>query len=303
MKFSWSLFFLLLSPYFLFAQESSRVAVPGTHCTIIPPEHFLPAEGFAGFSSEEAGASISVVDVNASLKDMTENFAPKSGGSTFIKIKRTDTLLVEGKEAFIWVYTKKSDDKNLEVQVYIVGNSKHSVIVTASYGTDKEGLAPLMRDALLTARFDERLTANPEVAAPFSVDGKRWGFKPYLFVGTKLIYKGRDVWVGGTGEFEISSASKKFTPDEKEAFLQMQIQRLSDKKIELISMRPVTIQYMDGFELMGRGNTADHTATLHYTVLFQDDAERVYTMLGSASYNPKYWDKRFRALAQSFKLK
>ena len=167
----------------------------------------------------------------------------------------------------------------------------------------KQDWTPFCAKPLLSARFDASLTANPEAAAPFWVDGQSRGFKPYLFLGTTLTYQAPDGWGGTRGEFKISSAHKAFTPDEKEAFLQTQIQGMSDLKMELTSMRPVTIRYLEGFELIGRATGKEGPAILHYTVLFQDDAARMFTLVGSASGRPKYWEKRFEALAQSFRLK
>ncbi len=295
---------ILLLPFLLFAQQSGRVAIPGTRCTIIPPPYFLPATAFPGFTGEEAKASIAVIDYTASANGLLDTF--KSGierKNKTMKLQRHDTVLLGGKPFPLLQYSQRGESESFEKLILFLGNSENGLMVMASYPQEAGGLAAAIRQSILSAQIDEDLRVNPEAAAPFSVAGGTRGFQPTLYMNNTLTYSARENLYGSRGTFVVMSRSAVLTAEEKEAYLQQQLQKMGDTKIEVMSLKPVTIQYLTGYELRGRRRENSGTNTMHMTVLFQDDAGLVYTLVGTANARPKYWEKRFREMAESFKLK
>ncbi len=278
--------------------------MPGTHCTIIPPPYFLPSETFIGFTGAEADASVLVVDSPVPAAGMADSFISTIGPkSPVMKLKKHDTVSIEGKPFSLLTYAQTAGEKAYEKQILFLGDARNTLMVMATYPTENSGLAPVMRACLLSARFHKNLTANPEAAAPFSVDGASQGFTAQKYGGSVLTYRSRERLYGSEGIYAITMQPGVLNPEEKEAYLEQQLQKMGDKDMEVLSLKPVTIQYLNGYKLLGRRQSAATTHVMHLTVLFQEDAGLIYTLLGIAESRPRYWHKRFEALAQSFKLK
>lgn len=147
-KFFFIIFFLT---HITFGQSSQRVNVPGTNCSLVPPEDFILDKDLSAFVNHEAAASITVAEMPVSLDTMISELSEKNF------LKRDGRLLnkaaVGGKGANAVLITAEQimNGKKYQTLILLFGDDKTAVVVAGNYPATAANMEAVIKTAILSA--------------------------------------------------------------------------------------------------------------------------------------------------------
>ena len=162
-----------------------RVAIRGTHCSIVPPEGFKPASDFIGLINP-SGIFISITDL--SIGNYYKNAATfnrqnfEEGGITVFNYQETTIDKYLAKIAV----TKHNDNFNSYSLVF--GDSTFCVMVMAVFPADDPLIEEQLKQSLVTFSYDKKRVIDPLEVANFVIDDSESNFKLLAYSGGMYTY-------------------------------------------------------------------------------------------------------------------
>jgi hypothetical protein len=153
MKLKLLLSFLLIGQ-FAFSQISKRIAVAGTHCSMVPPEGFVAATDFRGFQNAEMKESIVVTELPAPYQAIVDELtvdALRGRGITLLDKKVID--FNNGKATFLTA-EQTANGTTYSKQMLIFGDTKHTVLINGIYPESDKQMDAKIKAALLSTTYN-----------------------------------------------------------------------------------------------------------------------------------------------------
>lgn len=300
-------FLLLVLSDALLAQTADHKIIPGTKCSIIPPENFVPATTFSGFQNNESGASIMVTELPAPVAAVTEGFtaeALKGRGLTLISKEPVEFNKL--KATFIKVSQPANGITYLK-QILIFGDSTKTVMLNGIYPEAGKSIEEKIRVSLFSVVWNEKQDDHPLEAVKFRIDPTGTSFRFTKSISGSLLYT-------TDGQVPTKSAEKamvvianslgNITVEDRKKVSLERLNKLPRGEYNVVKqIMPVTIDNLEGFEIVADGKDQNNEPQLVYQVILFTVDGGYYILVGSATGKFDSYLETFKKIAQTFKRK
>ncbi|HLG38358.1 MAG TPA: hypothetical protein VI461_01780 [Chitinophagaceae bacterium] len=297
---------LLMISAISFGQTDKYKAVAGTKVSLIPPKGFTASKSFSGFQNED-GLSIMVSELPADYTTIVKSFtadALKAKGMTLID---QQTIDFRNAKATLVKVNQKANGTTYLKQILIFGDSSKTVMINGIYPEEFKTFETAIKNSLLSAYYNPDQIDNGENAADFKIDvsGTPFKFTKYLAgslsyttdgqIPTKSADKGILVVAGSIGNT---------AEGDKKQFATARMKMLPrGESIEITETNPISINRLNGYELVGYGKDGTGKKQLVYLAVLFTKTDEYYMVNGSAIENLDSFLANFRKIVKTFKLK
>ncbi len=277
------LFFLSSS---VLAQSDSLLLVTGTKCSMNPPAGFIPGVGFTGFQQASSGASIMVSEFPAPYKQISAGFngnALKAQGITLVEHRNTE---YNGKDATIMLVTQVVNNTNYFKHILVFGDSTFTVMVNGIYPEWSSAMDAEIKKSIFTVKYNPIQTVNGEQTAEFKIDIAKTALQFANYLQGSLIYTA-DGKMPTESENKsmliVGSSFQNVAVDNRKEYCMKRVKSLPyGEKNVVEEINPVTINNLEGFELIAYGFNKENIKQLTYQTILYTDAGTYFIILGSA---------------------
>ncbi len=295
------LFTLLLLSTIAFGQQT-RVKVPGTKCTMIPPAGFTAVKNFSGFQDEGTGTTIMVNELPVPYLSIIEGFTADALRSKGMTLRDQQTIdFNNGKASLFYVEQYANSMKYLK-QIIIFGDEKKTIMINGIYPKVSEFVAGIVKESLLSTLYNDTINDDPLEVAAFSVDANNTPFKHVKYMSGGLIYSidGRIASIQPT--LVISPSISKVTVTNRKDYAVKRFQTIPGVgNCEADEINEIKIDSLSGYEIIAVCKT-ENPELVYQVMLFNDEGD-YYILIGLSSKDIKKQLVFFKQIAKTFKRK
>jgi hypothetical protein len=288
----------------VFSQTEKLIKVPGTKCSLIPPDGFVASATFGGFQNQETGSSIMVNELPFSYKILAASFTPedlKSRGMTLIK---KQTIKFNGSEATLLDVTQEAYGTTYLKQILLFGDSNIAVVVNGIYPQSSKELETKIKDALLSTVYDSLQNDNPLEAVSFSIETKDSDFKLVKYLSGSLLYSVDGKIPSEKPTIIVGISIAKVSAQNYKKYAEERLKQLPlGGEIAIKQSKEITIDNLKGYEIVANGKTKDGKAELIYQVMLFANNGDYYIFVGQTTENFDKYLESFKEIAKTFKHK
>lgn len=297
---------LFLAPMISFAQADQQKPVLGTKVSMVAPKGFTTAKGFTGFQDDK-GASIMVSDLPANYKTIEQSFTRESLQARGMTLIQREVVDLRGANATLLKVSQKANDVTYLKQIFVFGDSLHTVIINGIYPEGYTSIETDIKKALLSAHYNPAQNDNAENAVDFKVDVTGTPFKFAKNMSGGLAYT-------GDGQIPTKSADKALlivtgslgnaATGDRKAFSIARMKMLPrGESIEISQTNAISVDGLDGYELVGYGKDATGNKQLVYVTFLFMTNNQFYIVNGSSTNQFDSYVAMFRKITNSFRRK
>jgi hypothetical protein len=287
-----------------FGQTEKHIKVSGTKCSLIPPSGFVAATTFSGFQNAETGASIMINELPAPYQSLVDGFTAEALKSRGMSLIKKQAIEFNGSKATLINLTQIANGTTYLKQMLVFGNTKGTIIVNGIYPETSKDIEPQIKEALLSTVYNNLQKDNPLEAATFTIDIKDTDFKLIKYMSGSLLYSTdgkipteKPTLIVGNSIAKVSSQNQKKYSEER-------LKKLPRGEQSIINeINEITIDNLNGFEIVANGKTKDEKAELLYQVMLFNEKGDYYIIVGQSKEDFDKYLESFRKLAKTFKLK
>lgn len=291
------------------APKAQPIAITGTKVNLVKPEGFIESTNFPGFQQNTTGATIVVTEFPGAYTDVASGFTVENLKPRGMNLISKEKVSIDSYEGFLIKFTQNANGQDYGKLAVIFGDAKESIFIIASFPVELEkDLSNVLKDSLINAKWDRKKEVDPFADLSFSVNGNG----PLKFakrLQANLLYsqEGKFPVEVETPIFVVGKSISEFptaTTDYK-VFSEGRLnQSAENKNIMILSGEPITIDNLNGYEIVASGNdSATNTPVLIYQVLLFSDKD-YFIMQGLAGIKAKdQFLEEFKKIARSFKKK
>ena len=298
------LFALLLSAQICIAQSAGLVQVPGTKCSLVPPEGFVVASTFRGFQHPTSGASIMINELPAPYQSLVDGFTPVALQTRGMKFLSKEQIDLNKAPASLFYVSQPANGITYLKQMLVFGDAKHTVLINGIYPESSKSLEGSIKDALLSTVYNVTQNDNPLDAASFTIQVDGTEFKVVQYLSGTLIYA-TDGKIPTDGPSLIASNSiAKVSATNQKQYAMERLKKLpGGDKIEMKQIQPFAANNLSGYEIVAEGKTKDNLPELVYQVMLFNSDSDYYIIIGKSKEDFEKYTAIFRQIAGSFKRK
>ncbi len=287
-----------------FAQSAKHVKIPGTKCSLIPPDGFVPASGFGGFQHPENGSSIMVNELPAPYGEMSKAFTAEALQSKGMKLISKEEIDFNGGKATYLTVSQLSGGINYLKQMLMLGAGSKTVLVNGIYPEKARAIQPAIKAALLSTVHNANQAEDPLAAVLFSVDVSGSGLKFAQYLSGMLMYTEDGKVPTDKAMFLAGSTLRQVAVGDKKQFSVARLKQLpGGEHSQVKKIEPVTIDNLNGYEIIAQGKNKKSEDELVYQVMLYTDAGTYFILVGLAAADQEKNLAAFQKIAQTFKRK
>lgn len=286
----------------VFRKEKPLSNIEGTLVSLCPPEGFVPSPAQRGFRNPQLQSTIMLVEIPKKLGIATRDIEAGDSLEGGMKVLSKKEIKVDGRGGLLYHLSRKAGARGFNQWMLVLPNAHYTSAITGTYPVKhEETLSDEIREALLTTRIatDESTLYQ---SLPFEVRIDDASLKPAKVVaGPSIVYTADGVWSDSSMQstaFYVGLTSPK--TDDTEAFVREVFGLVcSTCDLDSTSVKPVTIDSLNGFELWG------YTRSVHklkYQVVLFDKAS-YFLMIGTAISDQERYLPQFQSASRTFKRK
>ncbi len=290
------------------APKPQPIAVKGTKINLIKPEGFTESNNFPGFQSTN-GTTIVVTEFPGAYTNVASGFTPENLKPRGMNLISKEKVSVDSYQGFLVKFTQNANGQEYGKLGVIFGDDKESVFIVASFPIELEkDFSSLLKDSLINAKWDRKKEVDPFADLSFSIDGSG----PLKFakrLQSTLLYSqdGKFPVEVETPIFVVGKSVSDFPEGNTDykAFAENRLnQSVENKNIAVVSGELVTIDNINGYEIIASANdSATNAPVAIYQVLLFDD-KNYFIMQGLVGAKSKdQFLVEFKKIARSFKKK
>lgn len=288
----------------VFGQTTQHIKIPGTKCSMIPPDGFVAATSFSGFQNAATGASIMVNELPGPYQTIVDGFTAEallSRGMTLLKKQLID---FNGSKAALMQVTQPANGTSYHKQMLVFGDSKATVIVNGIYPEASKNIEPQMKDAILSIVYNNLQNEHPLEAVSFTIDTKESEFKLIRYMSGSLIYSTDGKIPTDKPTFMVANSIAKISSQNQKQYAEERLKNLPRGEKSMIKeTNQVKIDNLNGYEIIANGKTKDDKTELVYQVMLFNETGDYYIMIGQAKEDFDKYLESFRKIAKTFKRK
>ncbi len=299
------LFILLaLSPVLCSAQSGQPISIPGTKCTMIPPDGFILTDRFSGFTQTATGASIMLSELPAPYQELSDGFtaaALRTRGMELISRKIID---LNGSKATYIVVTQFAQGINYKKQMLLMGDSSVSVIVNGIYPESAAIDSNAIEAALLSTRYSQAQHENPMDAALFTISLEGSAFKPYKYISGVLLFTEEYQLPTQKPTFMVGNSLSKVTTTDRKAYATSHLLTVTKpNKPNIKETNEVEIDGLPGIEILAELEKPGKPSELVYHLILFTEDDDYFLIMGNSTLDFPEYTSRFKKIARTFKRK
>lgn len=298
------LLFLLTISGIVIGQTENHKLIPGTKCSLIPPNGFVASSSFSGFQNNKLGASIMVTEMPGSFQTISEGFtsdALKTRGMTLID---KQTLDHNNSKAILIQVSQQANGATFLKQILIFGDSKKSVMVNGIYPEVNKYIETEIRKSLLSTSYNENQNDNALDAVKFEIDVGGTDFKLAKYMAGSLIYTTDGLIPTEKPSLIVGNSIAKISTENQKQYSIDRLKKLPrGESIAVVDINPIQIDNLRGYEIVGSGKSKDSKDELTYQVMLFDSTGDYFIIIGKAVEDLDNNLKRFKMITKTFKRK
>lgn len=288
----------------IYGQTDSLVNVTGTKCSMVPPKGFTTAVGFNGFQQPETGASILLMEFPAAYTQIISGFTADALKSQGMDVVQKQTIVHAGKDATMMLVNQRVNNTDYIKHVLLFGDSTFTVMVNGIYPAAANDMESEIKKAMYSVIYNASNAVSGEEIANFTVDISNTGFSFAAYLSGSLIYTpdgkmptesvNKEMIIVGTSFQNINIENRK----------EYCIARLKSlpygEKNEATEINPITINDLQGYEIVADGFDKQNNKQLIYQVILFTDSDSYYIFLATTDGE---FDKNlplFKSVAKTF---
>jgi hypothetical protein len=307
MKNFFSLTILFLSQ-FVSGQADILTKIPGTKCSLIPPIGFISTNAFSGFQNTAIGASIIINEVPASYTTLIAGFTEDALLDKGMQLKSKEIIELNENEATLFRISQRSNGINYIKDILIFGNEDYTVLVNGTYPEGSKLIEPTIANkikiALLSTVYDLSQEENPRNAVTFSIDTEGTAFIFTEYVSGSLLYSTDGKIPTEKPTIIVSNSFSKIDVTNKRNYAEEHLKELlNGSEHKIIEINEVTIDNMQGYEIIANGKNKDEKDELAYQVMLFNGEGDYYIFFGLTTEEFDLYLESFKVIAKTFKLK
>jgi hypothetical protein len=295
---------LLLVAQIVFGQTKKLIKVSGTKCSLIPPSGFVTATTFSGFQNTETGASIMINELPAPYQSLVDGFtaeALKSRGMTLIN---KQTIDFNGSKATLINLTQSANGTTYIKQMLVFGDTKGTVLVNGIYPEASKDIEVQIKESLLSTVYNSLQNDNPLEAATFTIDIKDTDFKLVKYMSGSLLYSTDGKIPTEKPTIIVGNSLAKVPSQNQKKYAEERLKKLPRGELNVIKeIQEITIDNLNGIEIIANGKTKDDKAQLVYQVMLFNDKGDYYIFVGQCQEDFENYLQRFKKITKTFKRK
>lgn len=295
---------LLLIGKLTFGQTDKHIKVPGTKCSMIPPNGFVATNAFSGFQSPETGASIMINELPAPYQQIVDGFtaeALKTRGMTLIS---KQTIDFNHSKATLLELSQPANGTTYLKQILIFGDPKGTVMVNGIYPESSKAIEPQIKEALLSTVYNNAQNDNPLDAAPFTIDTKDTDFQFVKYISGSLLYSTDGKIPTEKPTLIVGNSIAKVPSQSQKTYSQERLKRLPGGEQNVIrEIKEITVDNLKGYEIVADGKTKDNKAALVYQAMLFNESGDYYIIVGQAAEEFDKYLESFKKVTRTFKRK
>lgn len=294
----------LLFTHFAIAQTEKLTKVAGTKCSLIPPKGFLPSNAFSGFQNSETGASIMINELPAPYQSLVGGFTAEALKTRGMTLLSKQTIDFNRSEATLFNVSQPANGTNFIKLMLIFGDTKVTIFVNGSYPESSKGVEPEIREALLSTVYNASQNENPLDAASFTIDIEGTDFKLIRYMSGNLIYSTDGKLPTEKPTLIVANSLAKISPQNQQKYAEERLKKLPGGEQGVVNeMNKVTIDNLNGYEIIANGKAKDGKAELIFQVMLFTETGDYFIIVGQAK---EEFDKNlesFKKISKTFKRK
>ncbi|GMN07752.1 hypothetical protein MTsPCn5_31410 [Croceitalea sp. MTPC5] len=296
-----------------FAQEvvgsrltDAHVDVEGTKISMVPPKGFTKAANFAGFQQDESGSSIMVLDLPGPFSEVSKGFTKEgllTQGMTLIQLEE---MTLNDSPAVLLTAEQDAYGNTYKKYILAFGTEKESILVNGTFIKDGPELDEPIKTALLSVVYHSEKEIDPFDTVDFEINTNGTGFLFAKGMMNALIFN-RDGKIPSQSDdqanFIVGKAFSEILTGDKEQFALNRIKQLPIAIEEIVSIEPIEIDGMNGFEIVadGKDRKTGSLEKVYQVMLFTDNL--YYILLASSTADFDENIDLFKKMARTFKRK
>lgn len=298
------LFISLITLTNAFSQTNDYVAILGTKCSILAPKDFLQSTSFSGLQNVEKSASIMINELPSSYFFMSENFTAenlKSKGMILISKESVD--FNNSKATYIKVSQNANGMKYIK-QLLMFGDENKTILVNGIYPEKFKSLEDEIKTSIFSTKYNENQNENSLEAVDFEIDVTNTDFKYAKNFSGTIIYSIEGKMPTEKPIIMVGNSISNVNPKDKRQYSIDRLKKLPNgESMTIESINPITIDNIDGYEIIANGKNSKEEDEKIYQVMLYDETSGYYMIIGMASQEKEEYLKKFKEIAKSFHLK
>lgn len=303
MQYKFLIVFLLIG-YMSFGQTAEHIKVQGTKCSLIPPAGFVAATNFSGFQNVETGASIMINEIPSAYQQIVDGFTAEALKTRGMSLVSKHTIDFNNSKATLIRVSQSANGTTYLKQMLIFGDDKGTVLVNGIYPEASKHIEAKITAALLSTVYNTTQNDDPLAAATFTIDIEGTAFKVAKFLSGSLIYSTDGKVPTNKPTLIVGNSIAKVSTVNQKQYAQERLKKLPRGEFkEIKDIKEITIDGMNGYEIVANGKAAEGQTELTYQVMLFNDKGDYYLILGQAKEDISNNLETFKKIAKTFKRK
>ncbi len=296
---------LLFLGQITFGQTENLTKVPGTKCSLIPPNGFVTSSTFSGFQNEEKGASIMINEIPAPYQQLIDGLTAPALKTRGITLVSKQTIDFHNSKATLFTVTQPANGITFLKQMLIFGDTKGTVFVNGIYPESSKDIELEIKETLLSTVYTETEIENPLEAAMFTIETKDTDFKVIKYFSGMLLFSTDGKIPTEKPTLIVGNSINKVSTDQNQSkFALERLKKLPNGELSIIkSSKEISIDNLKGYEIIAEGKSKDNLPELTYQVIFFNDKGDYFIILGQTKEDFQKYVDTFKKIAITFKLK
>jgi hypothetical protein len=280
--------------------------VRGSKVSLIKPPGFATADTFPGFQQDSTQASLVVTELPAPYQQAVAGFTAanlKTRGMTQIGREK---ITIAGAPGLLLQLTQSANGTTYRKWIAIFGDARETVTIVATMPQDgKQSLFRSLRNSIVSAKWNRTKVVDPFADLKFAITATP-DLKFAKRIQNALLYT-KDGVVPATDPNDpilvVSQAISKVVIGDRQQYAQKRLaQTQQAKNIKIISTNPITIDGLQGYEIIANATDAatNQSIVVYQLMLFEGQTYYITQGLVGSNAKSKYLPE-FKKIATSFR--
>jgi hypothetical protein len=285
-------------------RQQEYVSFPAAGVKLIRPSGFDDAENFHGFQQPTTHSSVMVVMIPGPISEVTRGFTAEQLKTRSMTLRSKNNVEIDGKSAVLLSVTQNAYGTEFAKWLLAFGNETETRMVTATFPQSEEAnLSDELKAVVLSTKIDDTAAATPSADVGFAIDAPA-KLTPTRGIGKMLMYTKDGAIPAKSREdplFIAGPSLSKVPIDNKRQFAVQRLFQTAHTKIgSVTSNNEITIDGLNGYEILAEGEDADSGTPLRiYQVVLYDDGSYIL-MQGLVGANvAEHYLPEFKTMARS----
>lgn len=288
--------------------QDQYISFPAAGVKLIRPDGFDDAENFHGFQQPSTQSSVMVLMIPGPFSETTGGFTAEQLKTRGMTLVSKTNVEIDGNTGVLIGVTQTAYGTEFAKWIVAFGNEKETKMVTATFPkAHKDKLSAQLRSVVLSVRLDISAPPTPGADVGFTIAASD-KLKLTRGLGKMIVYTKDGVIPAKSPEDPLfiaaPSLSKVPIQDKRQFSVQRLFQTAHTKISSVTTTNAITIDGLDGYELVADAEDADSGTPLivYQVILFDDDSYVLIQGLVGAKVSAEYLPE-FKAMARSLTRK